>query len=154
MTQRDPPSTSELLRRLATRDTPCPRCRYNLRGLDSPVCPECGESISMSLIANAAPAPPSFAWWFGALGLLLGVVASLIVVFISDVLTQWINPPAPVGRLIFTLLVAAAVVEWGLVFFWLRPRSVARLPAWRQWSLAAFAWWPQVALVAAMSRMF
>ncbi|UCD74501.1 MAG: hypothetical protein JSV91_12025 [Phycisphaerales bacterium] len=37
-----------LLRRfLADRDMPCPVCRYNLRGLDSERCPECGAHLDI-----------------------------------------------------------------------------------------------------------
>jgi hypothetical protein len=30
---------------LAERDHPCPRCKYNLRRLQTQVCPECGEPL-------------------------------------------------------------------------------------------------------------
>jgi predicted amidophosphoribosyltransferase len=46
---RHPPLAEEearLLREfLAERDVLCPRCGYNLRGLDKPYCPECGLAI-------------------------------------------------------------------------------------------------------------
>ncbi len=35
-----------LLAFLATRDLACPGCGYNLRGLATPRCPECGRAIS------------------------------------------------------------------------------------------------------------
>ena len=34
---------------LAAHDVPCPRCAYNLRGVELDVCPECGESLSLKL---------------------------------------------------------------------------------------------------------
>lgn len=43
-------------RRLLLRaaDIPCPRCRYNLRGVTSPACPECGEPLVLTL-ARTSP---------------------------------------------------------------------------------------------------
>jgi predicted amidophosphoribosyltransferase len=52
----------ELLRAyLADHDHPCPRCGYNLRGLASPVCPECGTGLSLRILPTdaAAPADPA-----------------------------------------------------------------------------------------------
>ncbi len=41
----------ELLRAfLADRDTPCPRCGYNLRGTVSTKCPECGYVLRLGLV--------------------------------------------------------------------------------------------------------
>lgn len=34
---------------LAERDAPCPGCNYNLRGVEQPVCPECGRGIELSI---------------------------------------------------------------------------------------------------------
>lgn len=39
---------------LADRDEPCQRCRYNLRGTDGAACPECGESLRLSLAQRSA----------------------------------------------------------------------------------------------------
>lgn len=39
---------------LANRDTPCPGCGYNLRGLTDATCPECGIPIELS-VANRDP---------------------------------------------------------------------------------------------------
>ncbi len=49
---RDEPASDEtelLLRFLAHRDQSCPRCSYNLRNLTQPVCPECGESLKLTV---------------------------------------------------------------------------------------------------------
>lgn len=41
---------SDLLRAyLARGDAPCPACGYNLRGVESAACPECGSGLSLSL---------------------------------------------------------------------------------------------------------
>lgn len=34
---------------LSTRDVPCPSCGYNLRGINSPVCPECAEPLALKV---------------------------------------------------------------------------------------------------------
>jgi hypothetical protein len=34
---------------LADRDTPCPGCTYNLRGLTGSVCPECSQPLELSI---------------------------------------------------------------------------------------------------------
>ncbi len=34
---------------LAERDAPCPGCGYNLRGVQEPVCPECGGPVELSI---------------------------------------------------------------------------------------------------------
>ena len=34
---------------LRDRDAACPLCGYNLRGLTSPRCPECGEAVELSV---------------------------------------------------------------------------------------------------------
>lgn len=34
---------------LADRDQPCPRCGYNLRGVEGAQCPECGERLVLTL---------------------------------------------------------------------------------------------------------
>ncbi len=38
---------------LATRDIPCPGCGYNLRGVQDPVCPECGGEVELSVTRAA-----------------------------------------------------------------------------------------------------
>ncbi|GIK18332.1 MAG: hypothetical protein DYG93_12645 [Leptolyngbya sp. PLA2] len=40
---------------LADRDVPCPRCRYSLRGIAAPKCPECGVVLRLSLRVDAVP---------------------------------------------------------------------------------------------------
>jgi ABC-type glycerol-3-phosphate transport system permease component len=39
---------------LATRDVPCPKCSFNLRGGTKPMCPECGEPIRLMVARSEA----------------------------------------------------------------------------------------------------
>jgi hypothetical protein len=44
------PSDTDLLRAyLADRDAACPRCRYNLRGVQESTCPECGGPVALGI---------------------------------------------------------------------------------------------------------
>jgi len=38
---------------LHDRDVLCQKCRYNLRGCPSDICPECGERIDLDLVYRA-----------------------------------------------------------------------------------------------------
>ncbi len=54
--QLDPAFNAELRRVLAERDAYCPRCKYDLSGLNGPRCPECGKNIREILrIADTTP---------------------------------------------------------------------------------------------------
>ncbi len=64
---------------LAQRDSPCPKCGYNLRGLDNDKCPECGQPAALAIIADerrqreaaarAEARRKSGPWWLGLPGL-------------------------------------------------------------------------------------
>ena len=53
MTQLQPPSSAcdadALIGFLSDRDVPCPLCRYKLRGLTTPRCPECGRELQLTV---------------------------------------------------------------------------------------------------------
>lgn len=42
-------STDMLAQFLSERDIPCPSCKYNLRALTMPRCPECGERLELQV---------------------------------------------------------------------------------------------------------
>lgn len=79
---------------LESRDVPCPNCRYNLRGVASESCPECGEAIELQLGGSRRHwVPPvfmalAFAWLMiagGMNGARNGVIA-------WDAAHQWAMP--------------------------------------------------------------
>lgn len=46
---------------LADRNVPCPKCQYNLRALQQPLCPECGAPLELGvLVAGRAAAVNSW----------------------------------------------------------------------------------------------
>ena len=51
----------DLRRYLATRDLPCPGCRYNLRGLISDRCPECNQPLELQ-VSLAEPRVGQLLW--------------------------------------------------------------------------------------------
>lgn len=58
------------------RHVPCPRCGYDLRNLESPRCPECGEPLCLRVGLST----PRFGWLLIAVapGLFSGVCATLL----------------------------------------------------------------------------
>ncbi len=42
---------------LAVHNAPCPKCRYDLRGVPNALCPECGTAIPGSVMAT--PSEPA-----------------------------------------------------------------------------------------------
>lgn len=64
---------------LKGRDAPCPGCGYNLRDLRSEICPECGESLSVTKIRYHGPRASLASFCFGAGGVLAGMGTMLAV---------------------------------------------------------------------------
>ena len=59
-----------LLAFLADNDVNCPMCTYNLRGLENDQCPECGETLSLTVRPESYNYGPYIA---SVLGLAIGV---------------------------------------------------------------------------------
>lgn len=49
------PTDSPLLMHLREHDAPCPACGYNLRGITTLVCPECGLKLTIGVALADAP---------------------------------------------------------------------------------------------------
>ncbi len=58
---------------LARHDADCPRCAYNLRGLNEPRCPECGSPIDPEWLFDAAPPAGFYRLWVADWRLYLGL---------------------------------------------------------------------------------
>jgi hypothetical protein len=57
---RRPGHDPRLIRLLLERDIPCPGCGYNLRGLESPTCPECGFGFDRESLLRALNRTPGW----------------------------------------------------------------------------------------------
>lgn len=74
-----------LLDWLRQRDAPCPVCRYNVRGVVEPVCPECGAELQLAVASPRTETGPwllaivSFALALGFDGVLLLVLGGMLV---------------------------------------------------------------------------
>ena len=124
MLQQGMSDTDPLITYLATHDAPCPGCGYNLRGLRSGVCPECGKQLTLDMFHESPPRP--FSWvtdvwaFFLALPFIMGaaVIAGLGVT--NGMADAW---PIAGGLILAFLLLAC---------FFLFPvrRLLRRKPHW------------------------
>jgi hypothetical protein len=132
-----PDPHAELLAFLRNRAAPCPRCAYDLRDIQTPTCPECGEA----LVLKVGSAKPRFGWLILAMapGCFSGVAAAFVAVPI--LVSFWQLPPDQ--RAPWPVITADA-------FGWLSAASVVlmyrhrhRLMVWstrRQAVFAAAVW--------------
>jgi hypothetical protein len=148
-------SVDELRAFLTVRDAACPRCGYNLRGLQEPVCPECGASISLQALKERE----EFLLWrerrmptdpintFGFIGALLGVGWPVVfLVVLRELSGVW-----PVRE----MAAAAAIVQFPLIAVYARARDLLKWQRGRKMVLAlvAWGWGPLVLTVVAVTRV-
>lgn len=133
----DTPHDDELLRQyLSDRSVPCPRCKYDLRDLETDVCPECGQTVRLTITPDR-PIWRSFAAGLVALAAAAGCNGLMLLFFLYVMMLEgdgelitWIGVTGP-G---FVLSVAATVAWFGRRGWLLRQRPVVR----RAWSLACW----------------
>ena len=123
----DPADEHELLvHYLANRSTPCPRCRFDLRDVREPRCPECGEPIRLQ-VGAARP----LIWWFIvaiAPGIFSGIAASILAIpmTVSLVLGLPGNIPPEIWFAesvgVVSVLLLAALLQWRWWFIARSPR--------------------------------
>jgi hypothetical protein len=80
-----------LLRFLQERDQPCPRCGYNLRNLTTPACPECRESLRLTVGVQRL----RYEWLIAALA--PGIFSGMAAFFLTCVFTIALILEGPPG---------------------------------------------------------
>lgn len=112
-----------LLSYLAERDTPCPGCGYNLRGLQGPSCPECGAALAM----RVSLAEPRMGLFLTVLVVLsAGLGFNLFI--LGWGLWSWLRWGYPTPGELWPLIVGTVVLGAGTLLAlrrrrWLRERS-------------------------------
>ncbi|MBX3406981.1 MAG: hypothetical protein KF869_09470 [Phycisphaeraceae bacterium] len=127
-----------LTRFIASRDTPCPVCGYNLRGLLGNRCPECGRRL---VLAVGTTEPRLAAFIAGLVGLSsgLGFSALLLIYVLFEAMfgRRGFSP----SLLEITLLLVGAAVGAGGVAIWVRMRKrLGRVREAAKWGWAGAAW--------------
>ena len=130
----DTDENTMLLAYLRDRDVTCPLCKYNLRGLTTPRCPECGRDLELTV---AVSVPYLSAW--ASLAILLGAsggIGLLILCFIPSqglptALTPGMDRFVKIACAYHILILpcAPAVVIWRRFLLRMRKRT--------QWTLFA-----------------
>jgi hypothetical protein len=91
MSRRDP-TIRELL---AGRDVACPKCRYNLRDIESGSCPECGFGFDAASLLQLKPRATLRAW------LPQHLIVVLVCAWVAVFLLADSHPAGSMQRLIF-----------------------------------------------------
>lgn len=126
---------------LEARDIPCPVCRYNLRDLKVPTCPECSAPLRLAV---ASPSTNMAPWFVACVALALavgfdGVVTVLISFGLIVFPPKAIRPAVSLlgAFLVLTLICIACLV-----------RAYRARPRWAYWPRAR-QWWTAIAIFAA-----
>lgn len=131
----DPPPEPLLRQLLADRDVDCPVCRYNLRGLRSDHCPECGAHLDLRVGSIDLKLGP----WLGLLlsvGLPFGFFAIFLLIILAFNLAGRMTTPA---EIVWLFLLGTAVFGAALGAVVHRRRVMWRKSPARQRRFAAWA---------------
>jgi hypothetical protein len=130
-TDAPPEEERVLLDYLTAHDVACPSCTYNLRGLTTPRCPECGHELKLNVWLTE---PYLRAWIvlamavFGSAG--VGALFSIVLV----------HGPWP-RRLIYDIAIVYFIANLPIaIIVTIGRRHFMRWPMRRQWSASVLAW--------------
>jgi hypothetical protein len=114
---------------LRDRDTPCPACTYNLRGLTSGRCPECGQALRLAV--NLAE--PYLKAWVTLLA--AACACGGMGLFFALAILRAGGPPRSERALWAAILIQIAMIPAAPIVIRMR-RRIMRLDRSRQWQLA------------------
>lgn len=112
---------------LRDRDMPCPQCEYNLRNLQSPICPECGQALQLAVTL----VEPYLKAWIALLAAMCaggGLGILWIIASIGE------GPPPP--RFFVPIMMNVAMIPAAWIVLHTRRRFL-RAPRHVQWRRAA-----------------
>ena len=133
MTQPDiTPDEQTLFEFLRERDVPCPLCAYNLRGLTTSRCPECGRELRLSVGLSE---PFMLAWI--ALAFVIFATAGIgILVIWATILSNPFRLRDIYARVSLSYLIGSPLLAALIVVF---RRQLLKLDKQSQWTLAITA---------------
>ena len=119
---------------LAERDTPCPRCAYNIRALTGSSCPECGSDLELR-VGLVEPRLAAYIALLVACCLGFGASSLLGIVALVEAPGDWFDQAA--GRMLLAQwFMSGAALP---LVLWLR-HKLRKMSDRRQWGLAVLAW--------------
>ncbi len=143
-------TSTDLQRFLAGRDIPCPACAYNLRGLGSPRCPECGAPLSVEGIRKAIRAKGGAPVVIAGAGVLIFALIALpsaaFLMLMSAGVLLGSRVGEPGGSVAILLGLAATSLVLLLAPVWVARQwdrweaRIAEIPRARRWAIAALSW--------------
>ena len=122
---------------LAVHDARCPNanCRYNLRGVESCQCPECGERIALRIASDTAPGSGYTAGFFG-------LTSSLLLAVIFAIQQLRFLPVLSVLAVFGAIGLGRALLRWHT-----SRHTFGSLPRHKRQERVVIAWLPTVLLV-------
>ena len=130
-----------LVEYLSTRDVACPLCTYNLRGLTTPRCPECGRELKLS-IGLTEPFMKAWVTLVAAICAATGVGLMLICLVLPFGWPPRINILGSAAMIYFFV---SPVLLWPVLA---RRRAFLRMARGLQWVIAAMGCMAFVAALA------
>jgi hypothetical protein len=135
MTDTKDGDTRRLVEFLQDRDAPCPLCGYNLRNLPDDACPECRQTLRLTVGVHHV----RIGWFLATVtpSLFSGVAAVLMLILMVAVLASGAGPLPPAIFALDLLGLASGVVALVLI---VRRHEFIRLPSRDQRKWAMVAW--------------
>lgn len=128
-----------LIRYVADADVPCPGCGYNLRGLSSSNCPECGQELKLTV---GLAEPKQAALIAGLIGLSAGCgLSGLLLIYAAIVIFVMKRGPMSMLDKFIVINAIGLAAHGGVLLGWVKNwNRIRRAPRMRRWMMVVFCW--------------